>query len=349
MNEVLHLWGTGSLVAVCAAGITYGLIVLLQPFFRRYASARPNIRSSHKIPTPQGGGAAVIAAIIVVVAGAIAVLPESNIDALRTTTLLSVSAVLAVVGAVDDIRSLEVTPRLLFQSLAVVAVIAMLPETTRVLPVLPLWIERALLFVAGLWFVNLTNFMDGVDWMTVAETVPLTAGLVIFGLMGELPRDAMLIASALCGATIGFAPFNRPVAHLFLGDVGSLPIGLLLGWLLILLAGSGHIAAAILLPLYYFADATITLLRRLINGEQIAQAHRSHFYQRALDGGFSVYQIVGRVFGTNIILVGLALMTLIDTSLTIQMILLAIGTALVGALLWHFNRAHRKWSAIERG
>ena len=143
--------------------------------------------------------------------------------------------------------------------------------------------------------------MDGIDWMTVAEIAPVMAGLALFGLMGALPQDATLIALALCGAVIGFAPFNRPVAQLFMGDVGTLPIGLLLGWLLVLLAGRGYFAAAALLPLYYLADATVTLLRRLVNGEPITQAHRSHFYQRALDGGFSVYQIVVRVFVINIV------------------------------------------------
>ena len=105
------------------------------------------------------------------------------------------------------------------------------------------------------WFINLVNFMDGIDWMSVAEIVPLTAGLTIFGLMGELPRDATAVAAGLLGAVLGFAPFNRPVARLFLGDVGSLPIGLLLAWMLILLAARDHLAAAILLPLYYLADA----------------------------------------------------------------------------------------------
>ncbi len=204
---------------------------------------------------------------------------------------------------------------------------------------MPWWLERALMLVGGVWFVNLVNFMDGIDWMTVAEVVPLTAGLAIFGLLGALPRDATLVAIALCGAIIGCAPFNRPVARLFLGDVGSLPIGLLLAWMLILLAGSGHLAAALLLPLYYFADATITLLRRLLNGENVLQAHRSHFYQRALDGGFSVYQIVGRVFAINIILVGLAAMTLVDKSMAVHVAILCAGSALVGAVLWNFSRA----------
>src|SRR5690606_23967419 len=107
------------------------------------------------------------------------------------------------------------------------------------------------LIVALLWFVNLTNFMDGLDWMTVAETVPVAAGIAILGPLAGLPAEAVVTALALGGAMIGFAPFNRPMARLFLGDVGSLAVGLLLGWMLILLAAQGHLAAALLLPLYY--------------------------------------------------------------------------------------------------
>ena len=95
----------------------------------------------------------------------------------------------------------------------------------------------------------------------------------------------VVVALALCGALIGFAPFNRPVARIFLGDVGSLPIGLLFAWLLVLLAGSGHLAAAVILPLYYLADATLTLLRRMKDREPFWQAHRTHFYQLATDRG----------------------------------------------------------------
>jgi UDP-N-acetylmuramyl pentapeptide phosphotransferase/UDP-N-acetylglucosamine-1-phosphate transferase len=138
---------------------------------------------------------------------------------------------------------------------------------------------------------------------------------------------------------IGFAPVNRPVARLFLGVVGSLPIGLLLGWLLVLLAGSGHVVAALLLPLYYLADATITLLRRLAHGEPVLQAHRSHFYQRAMDGGFSVYQIVGRVFLLNIALIALAATTLVMTPYVPHAAALIAGGVLVVLLLYRFATA----------
>ncbi len=130
---------------------------------------------------------------------------------------------------------------------------------------------------------NLVNFMDGIDWMTVAEVVPLTATVALLGLSGTIPSSSTILAFALLGATLGFAPFNKPVAKLFLGDVGSLPIGLLLGWLLLRLAGAGEIVAALLLPLYYVADASFTLVRRIAAGEPFWQAHRSHFYQRAGD------------------------------------------------------------------
>ena len=109
----------------------------------------------------------------------------------------------------------------------------------------------------------------------------------------------MVCALALLGALIGFAPFNRPVARLFLGDVGSLPLGLVAGWLLALLADKGHLAAALLLPLYYLADATITLLRRLARGERVWQAHRTHFYQRATDNGFTRAGRSSRVFSRS--------------------------------------------------
>ena len=114
------------------------------------------------------------------------------------------------------------------------------------------------------------------------------------------------MSAALCGALIGFAPFNKPVAKLFLGDVGSLPIGLLVGWLLWQLAGTGALAAAILLPLYYLMDATITLLRRLARREKVWEAHRSHFYQQATVNGFSVMAVSAHVFVLNLALAALA-------------------------------------------
>jgi UDP-N-acetylmuramyl pentapeptide phosphotransferase/UDP-N-acetylglucosamine-1-phosphate transferase len=189
--------------------------------------------------------------------------------------------------------------------------------------------------------VNLVNFMDGIDWMTVAEVVPLSASVVLLGWLAGVPPPAILLAIALMGAMLGFAPFNKPVARLFLGDVGSLPIGLLLGWLLLQLARRGEPAAALLLPLYYLADASITLMRRMAAGEPFWQAHRSHFYQRACDVGFTVPEIVRRVFLTNLALAGLALLTVVEHGSAVIAASLLIGVALVAWLLASFGRRKR--------
>ena len=327
-----------ALIVVGAAAVSFTLLQVLRPLLGRHALAHPNARSSHKTPTPQGGGIAVIAATVgVVIVLDLFAIPGFSGHSVRL--VLAATIFIAIVGAIDDVGSIAVLPRLMLQAVAVAIVLAALPDELRVVPFLPSWLERCLLGLAILWFVNLTNFMDGIDWMTVAEVAPVMAGLVLFGLMGALPSDAMIVALALCGAVIGFAPVNRPVARLFLGDVGSLPIGLLLGWLLAVLAGAGHFAAALLLPLYYLADATITLLRRLIKGEPVWQAHRTHFYQRATDNGYSVMQIVGRVFLLNVALIALAATTLLTTSCLLHAATLVAGCVLVGLLLYRFAAA----------
>jgi UDP-N-acetylmuramyl pentapeptide phosphotransferase/UDP-N-acetylglucosamine-1-phosphate transferase len=162
--------------------------------------------------------------------------------------------------------------------------------------------------------------------------------LGVVGLLGYLPWQDTVISLALCGATIGFAFFNRPVAKLFLGDIGSLPIGLLLGWLLLVLAGNGGRTAAALLPLYYLADSTITLLRRAAKHEPVWLAHRSHFYQRATDRGFRVIEVVARVFAINLALAALAFATLLLPSRITDIAALCAGGVLVTWLLVIFAR-----------
>src|SRR5262249_10837177 len=133
-----------------------------------------------------------------------------------------------------------------------------------------------------------------------------------------------------------------PVAKLFLGDVGSLPIGLILFWLLLQLAARGQLGAALLLPLYYLADATVTLLRRLARGDNVLQAHRTHFYQRATDRGFSVGgDVVALVFLVNIVLAALAVGAVAAASAWISGAALALGGATVAGLLLHLARGKR--------
>jgi UDP-N-acetylmuramyl pentapeptide phosphotransferase/UDP-N-acetylglucosamine-1-phosphate transferase len=329
-------------VAILAGLLSVALILALSPWLKAYALARPNARSSHREPTPQGGGAAVIVATLAAAWLGMALLgmavpaPPGEFLALTIAALA-----LAGVGAVDDLHPLSVGLRLALQCAAVALVLAFIPADWRVVPAVPWSIERAGLLLGGVWFVNLTNFMDGLDWMTVAETVPITGAIILMGLLGAVPALPLTVAVALFGAIVGFAPFNKPVARLFLGDVGSLPIGLLLGWLLLHVAVSGHLAAALLLPLYYLADTALTLLRRARAREPIWQAHRSHYYQRATGRGFTVKTIVLRVFLVNIGLGALALITVVHPESSASTIALAAGAALVGLLLASFARGRK--------
>jgi UDP-N-acetylmuramyl pentapeptide phosphotransferase/UDP-N-acetylglucosamine-1-phosphate transferase len=325
-------------ILVAATLLSAALILIFRPWLAHYAVAKPNARSSHKLPTPQGGGIAVVAATVAVSGVAIYFLPAAAANALSLPILFSSVLLIAAVGVLADKRPIAPAPRLVLQTLAVIAALSMLPPEPRLVPVLPWWSERILLVIGTLWFVNLVNFMDGLDWMTAAEVVPITAALAAIGLVGVLSWPDTVVSLALCGAMIGFGFFNRPVAKLFLGDVGSLPIGLLLGWLLIVLGSSGARSAALLLPLYYLADSTITLLRRAQRGEPVWQAHRSHFYQRATDRGFRVIDVVARVFAVNVTLAALALATILLPSRTTEIAALSVGAALVAWLLIVFSR-----------
>ncbi|WP_187640331.1 glycosyltransferase family 4 protein [Bosea sp. F3-2] len=331
------------LVALSAAAFLAALLcVWLRPLLMRYALARPNARSSHKVPTPQGGGIAVLAGAFLALAVALW-LGQGESEAWRTVLILgSAVLALALVGAWDDIRPLPAGIRLVLQAACVGYVLFRAAPELRLFPeVVPLAIERALALLAGVWFVNLVNFMDGLDWITVAGLVPLAGALALAGSAGVIDPVTGWLAAALCGGLIGFAPFNKPVARLFLGDVGSLPIGLVTAYLLYRLAGAGAFAAAVILPLYHIADATITLLRRLARGEKVWEAHRSHFYQQATTNGFSVIAVIGRVALLNVALVVLAGISIAWPQTGVQLACLAAAGLLTGLLLHRFAAGPR--------
>jgi UDP-N-acetylmuramyl pentapeptide phosphotransferase/UDP-N-acetylglucosamine-1-phosphate transferase len=323
--------------AILAVLLSSAVTWAIRPLMLRHALAKPNARSSHRIPTPQGAGIAVIAATLIAAA---AVMVFAGTSAMKIPAIVfGATLFIAAVGFADDVHSIPVLPRLLLQAASVAAIVLTAPESLRIVDALPLWIERGLLLLAGLWFVNLVNFMDGLDLMTAAEAVPITAAIALLGWLGEVPASTTIVAAALCGALLGFTPFNRPVAKIFLGDVGSLPIGLLLGWCLLQLAWHQQLAACVLLPLYYLTDATVTLARRMIRREPFWAAHRSHYYQQATDNGFTVWRVVGEVFALNVVLAVLAIASTRLQSPVVAMLLVAVGALAVVLVLYRFSRA----------
>lgn len=327
------------LLIALAAGLAFALCRVLRPLMIRYALARPNARSSHRTPTPQGGGIAVLAGAFLALGLALAVVPVDTGARQGLVLVMTASALLAAVGAWDDIRPLSPALRLPLQFLCVGIVVFYAAPDMRVLPeTLPLWAERGLALIAGVWFVNLVNFIDGIDWITLAGLVPLAGAIALAAGYGLVDPATGLLAAALLGGLLGFAPFNKPVARIFLGDVGSLPLGLLGAYLLYRLAGTGALTAALILPLYHVMDSTITLLRRLARGEKVWQAHRSHFYQQATDNGFRVIEIVGQVALLNLGLIALAAVSIAVPALWVQLACLLAALALTGVQLRRFSR-----------
>src|SRR5258705_4171272 len=181
-----------SFAAAAPAALLSGVLTwAIRPMLVRIALARPNARSSHRVPTPQGAGIAVIAATLI---AAVTVIAFAGTEIKIPVAVFGATLFIAAVGFADDVHSIPVVPRLLLQGLAVAAVILATPENLRIVSACPLWLERGLLLLAGLWFVNLVNFMDGLDLMTVAAIVPITGALVLLGWLAELPAPAPVAA-----------------------------------------------------------------------------------------------------------------------------------------------------------
>jgi len=328
------LWA--ALLVAGSAGLSALLILVLKPLLARYLLARPNARSSHKIATPQGAGLGVMLSVL---AGcALGLLLWAQEPRPSLVPVLAIAVGLTILGALDDAHALPVSWRLIGQTLASLVLVISLPEGFQLFPgLIPLVVERALIVLGTVWFVNAINFLDGLDWMTVAQVVPMTLGIVALEALGAVPATIGLLALALLGATLGFAIFNKHPAQVFLGDTGSLPIGLCLAFMLIFVA-EAHLVAALLLPLYTLADPTLTLFRRFFAREQVFSAHRTHFYQRAVTNGLSVPQVTARVFLLGLLLACLAIATVLARSFVVDFLCLGLGLLATGFTLFALAR-----------
>lgn len=238
---------------------------------------------------------------------------------------------------IDDRRQLPAVIRLSAQALVVALCLAALPSDARVMEVGPLILERILLGLAWLWFINLFNFMDGIDGLAGSETIAVALGYLALLTYAGLADPFWRLALVIAASAAGYLFWNWDPARVFMGDAGSIPLGFLLGWLMLDLALRGQWAAGLILPLYFVADATFTLLARAYRGEKLWQAHRQHFYQRAVLGGATPAGIVCRVGAANVMLIVLAL---VSVSHPVPGLIAAV--AIVAGLLGHLqNLAQR--------
>ncbi|MBL8687614.1 MAG: glycosyltransferase family 4 protein [Rhodospirillaceae bacterium] len=316
-------WVAGIFAAATLAASWIATGRVLAWLIHRQIVDTPNHRSSHTRPTPRGGGIGLLAGLL----PALLAFAFFTSAPLPWLVLIAGAAGLALLSWRDDRKHVSARWRLLAQIVAVAAGLAVLDGDLVFQGLLPPALDLIAAGLAWVWFVNLMNFMDGIDGITGVEAASIGIGLALVG----APAAPALIVAA---GAIGFLRWNWHPARLFMGDVGSVPLGYLLGALLLMLAKTGHWAPALILPGYYLADATWTLFRRLIQRKRVWEAHREHFYQQATQRGWSHARVSISVGVLNLCLIFLALL-----ALSSPWPALALAAVLVAATLFRFARA----------
>lgn len=283
----------------------------------------PNLRSNHRMPVPRGGGIAVVMAMII----------NLMIADINYGIVLALF-ILAAVSLLDDLIGVPAIVRLLVQIAGVSVALGLMPITLFD-GYLPEWLDKLVIGVLWLWFINLFNFMDGIDGLSASEMICISVGLcLIIAVAGTFPSNLFLYGLIVAGAGCGFLWWNWHPAKIFLGDVGSIPIGFLLGYLLLLAVDAGYGIAVLILPAYYLSDSTIILFSRLWRGKKIWVAHSEHYYQKAVRSGRSHDSVARYVFGVNLLLILLATMSVLNPPLAL--LFLALAYMLVFMLLGFF-------------
>jgi Fuc2NAc and GlcNAc transferase len=241
----------------------------------------PNQRSSHSAPTPSSGGIAIIATWF---CGSLLLASVGLIDVVTAVEFLPPALLVAAVGFFDDQRHLSPWVRLaahfasaawffFFAGHSVTTGVAFFDESSVILMVL---------CVIGLvWFINLFNFMDGIDGLASMEAIFFSFSIAL--LCWSTGVHEILAISILLGATCaGFLVWNWPPAKIFMGDTGSSTLGFLIGAIALGCSSGTDISVwpGIILLGVFFVDATVTLIRRALSGQVWYEPHRSHAYQK---------------------------------------------------------------------
>jgi Fuc2NAc and GlcNAc transferase len=331
-----------SLLVICVvAGVASWLLTgrVRRAMVARGALDVPNERSSHTVPTPRGGGLAVAAVVLPAIAAAALL---GWLPAEVGIALAGGGAMVAAVGWLDDCFDLHARPRLLVHFAAAAWALAWLGGLPRLhLGELSVPLGAAGWAIAALgivWAVNFYNFMDGIDGIAGGEAVVVGAGagvLLLVGGAGGLASVAFLIAAAAAG----FLVWNWAPARIFMGDVGSGLIGFLFAVLAIASENAGvmPLLVWVLLLGVFVVDATVTLVRRALDGETIFNAHRKHAYQRAVQAGWSHARVSAAVMALGFVLTLLGYAALRLPHAAVPLVVAGIGALVLlhtAVLLW---------------
>lgn len=277
----------------------------------------PNERSSHSIPTPRGGG---IAIVIVWFVGLFALFIFNKIEHNLFYALVS-GLILVIIGILDDIFDLKPIIRIAGQVtssiLALVFIGGLNIFDLGFYQIHYLWPLTLFALIGIIWFINLYNFLDGIDGYAGMQGIFISLAFFFF-----TSSDYYLLLAA---ATIGFLVWNWQPAKIFMGDVGSTLLGFNFAVFAIYEQNTNHIPLIIFLiisALFWF-DATFTLIRRFMKKEKLSQAHKKHAYQRVVQSGYSHQKTVIFALGINLILFSLALWSYSNQKLMLLALVIA--------------------------
>lgn len=276
------------------------LTVLIKNYaIKKSLFAQVNERSSHSIPTPHGGG---IAISITWFIGLIYIYFTDQIDSNLFYALL-VGIIISVISFLDDLYELSPKLRLITQSIVAILglyIIGGLNSITLGLFTIDNQITTNIFsFLLIVWFINLTNFIDGINGYVGSEFVFLSlAGLLLFG----DPHFTVLAVSV-----VGFLYWNWNNAKIFMGDVGSTLLGYNIAIFTLYYSNIENSNLWIWITLFgiFWFDATLTLIRRKVNNEKLSQAHKKHAYQRLTQSGWSHFKVTNFSIVLNIVIFSL--------------------------------------------
>ncbi|RZI47226.1 hypothetical protein EDM53_03220 [Rickettsiales endosymbiont of Peranema trichophorum] len=290
--------------------------------------AFPNSRSNHKDPTPVGGGVVILTIFFM---GSIPVILRFTGDMKAPLILFMALALLCIISFKNDISPMSISSRLLTHVIAASlgACVVTSHGSIFAYTVHPDIEFGAIVFII-VGFMNIYNFMDGIDGMTGMETIFLCTSLGILFSLLQIQTNYTYISLLLASSTIGFLWYNWHSAAIFMGDAGSITIGYILSLLLLVLAAKGYWLQAFMLPMYYFMDAGLVLLIRIVKLQRFWEAHSEHFFQKAVRTGISHAEVVLKVAIFNIALFGIVLSTITQTpQKNLIALLIAIGLGML--------------------
>ncbi|MDR0774814.1 MAG: UDP-phosphate alpha-N-acetylglucosaminyltransferase [Rickettsia sp.] len=293
----------------------------------------PDPRRVHSRITPRGGGLAIVIVVIIALIAYEYFSTKTLINSIKIVPLL---LIISTISFLDDLISIPIFVRLIFHIIcSTIAIFLFLFPVVLFHHELPLYIDFVLSIIGLIVFLNIYNFLDGIDGISGAESIHLSITILI---LCYLKSDIIIninfiivLNIIILACSIGFLIFNWHPAKIFLGDVGSISLGFLLGLCLLLISASSvHLfVASSIASLYYLADGGLTILIRLVNKEKIWQPHLKHFFQKAVRNGKSHKEVVSRIIICNILLMVLSIISLYFPLLSIIFAILVVMVTII--------------------